>query len=244
MEKVWLYGLVAGVFPAIFWIIFWMKEDDDDMPEPKVLIIKTFIMGGIAALLALIIQAMIIKFQITKYAESSGVIWFAFIEEFIKFFIIYETALKTRFNNERMDPVLYMIVGALGFAAVENMFYLIDYIHNLEYIKSMIDGSYRFIGSTLVHTISSAFIGIGCSIFYFKKRGLRIITILIGLIMATTMHSIFNFLVTSGNEFYKNIAFYGSWISIVFILIIFEFLRRETRERPRSHIRQSISKKN
>ena len=243
MEKVWLYGLVAGIFPVIFWIIFWMKEDDDDMPEPKILVIKTFILGGLIAFVALAVQAIIIKFQIAKYGVASGVILFAFVEEFLKFFIVYKIALTTRFNNERMDPVLYMIIGALGFAAVENIFYLIDYINDLEYIKSMIDGSYRFIGSTLVHTISSAFIGLGCAAFYFKGRQVRFIALIIGLLAATLMHSIFNFLVTSGNDFYKDIAFYGSWISIVFLLMIFEYLRLETRVRPRSDVRKDIFKK-
>ena len=187
-----------------------MKEDDDDMPEPKMLVAETFIFGGIIALVAVAFEALVIKIQLAKYGTSSGIIIFAFIEEFLKFFIVYKVALKTKFNNERMDPVLYMIIGGLGFAAVENIFYLIDYIHNLQYIKSMIDGSYRFIGSTLVHTISSAFIGLGCAAMYFKRKSIKTITTIIGLIIATTMHSIFNFLVTSGNDLYKHIAFYGS----------------------------------
>jgi RsiW-degrading membrane proteinase PrsW (M82 family) len=187
-----------------------MKEDDDDMPEPKVLIIKTFILGGLVGFVALVIQALIIKIEIAKFGEASGVILFAFVEEFLKFFIIYKAALSTRFNNERMDPVLYMIIGALGFAAVENIFYLIDYINNLEYVKSMIDGSYRFIGSTLVHTISSAFIGISCAFVFFKRRAVKILAIIFGLSVATFMHSLFNFLVSSQDEFLKNIAFYGS----------------------------------
>jgi hypothetical protein len=54
------------------------------------------------------------------------------------------------------------------------------------------------------------------------------------------MHSLFNFLVTSQDDFLKDIAFYGSWISIVLILVAFEFLRRETRIRPRSNIRKKI----
>jgi RsiW-degrading membrane proteinase PrsW (M82 family) len=93
---------------------------------------------------------------------------------------------------------------------VENIFYLIDYINNLEYVKSMIDGSYRFIGSTLVHTISSAFIGLGCALVYFKRKSVRFMALLIGLLIATIMHSLFNFLVTSQDDFLKDIAFYGS----------------------------------
>lgn len=242
MEKTWLYALVAGIFPAIFWIIFWMREDDDDMPEPRTLIIETFIFGGLIGFVASGTETLINYLDIVKYETIAGIILFAFIEEFLKFFIVYKTALQTRFNNERMDPVLYMIVGGLGFAAMENIFYLIDYIHNFEYIKSMIDGGYRFIGSTLLHTISSAFIGIGCAVFYFKKWNIKIVAVLIGLIIATIMHSLFNFLVMSGNDLYKDIAFYGSWSSIVILLVIFEILRRETRIRPRSDIRKKNGK--
>jgi RsiW-degrading membrane proteinase PrsW (M82 family) len=53
-----------------------------------------------------------------------------------------------------------MITGALGFAAIENMYYIIDYIHNYKYLQSLVDGGYRFIGATLLHIITSAAIGI------------------------------------------------------------------------------------
>ena len=243
MDKMWIHILIIGLLPAFFWVFFWLREDKDSDPEPTKLIVKTFIAGGVAAFLALIIQAMIIQFQLYKNGEVSGVFAFAFVEEILKFFVIYEFALKSRFNNERMDPVLYMIIGAIGFSAVENIFYLFDYIHNSEYIKSMIDGSYRFVGSTLVHTISSAFIGLGCAAMFFKPKIYRFFTILIGLTVSILAHSIFNFLVSSGDEFYKNLAFYLSWVSIVILLVIFEYLRRDQRIRPRSSVRHLFYKK-
>jgi len=187
-----------------------MREDRDSVPEPKILVLKTFLAGAIVAFIALAFQALIVKFDIAKYGSDLGIILFAFIEEFFKFFVVYKIALKTNFNNERMDPVLYMIVGALGFSAAENIFYLIDYINDSMYIQSMIDGSYRFIGATLLHTISSAFIGITCSMFFFKQSRIRVFFVFLGLAIATVMHAIFNFLVVSGDEFYKNVAFYGS----------------------------------
>ncbi len=237
MEKVWLYASVAGILPALFWILFWMREDKETIPEPKILVIKTFIFGGVAAILSLAFEALIIQLEILKFGSENGVIIFAFIEEFLKFFIVYHIALKTNFNNERTDPVLYMIIGALGFAAVENIAYLIDYINNSLYIKSMIDGSYRFIGSTLLHTISSAFIGIVCALLFFKNTKLKLFFTLISLAIATIMHALFNFLVSSQNKFYENIAFYGSWISVVILLLIFEYLRRDWRVRPRTLVR-------
>jgi RsiW-degrading membrane proteinase PrsW (M82 family) len=187
-----------------------MREDQDTIPEPKILVAKTFIFGGIISLAALAIEALIIKLEILKYGTDSGIIAFAFVEEFLKFFAVYHIALMTKFNNERTDPVLYLIVGALGFSAVENIFYLIDYIHDSLYIKSMIDGAYRFIGATLIHTISSAFIGVTCAIFFFKTTKIRLFFVILSLFIATILHSIFNFFVRSGNEFYEDLAFYGS----------------------------------
>ena len=240
MDKTIFYALVAGLTPAIFWIYFWMQEDNDDLPEPKSLIAATFVFGGLAALISLAIQAFLINTHILVNKTEITIITFAFIEESLKFLAVYKIALATKFNNERMDPVLYMIIGALGFAAVENIFYLIDYIHDLKYIQSLIDGGYRFVGSTIVHIISSGFVGLGCAILYFKKRNIKIISLLLASLVAIVMHSLFNFFVNSGSKFYNNIAFYSSWAVVVILLLIFEFLRHDMRVRPRSNIRHQL----
>ena len=44
-----IYALVLGVFPALVWLFFWLKEDSYH-PEPLGRIIKTFLGGALAVL--------------------------------------------------------------------------------------------------------------------------------------------------------------------------------------------------
>jgi RsiW-degrading membrane proteinase PrsW (M82 family) len=103
-----------------------------------------------------------------------------------------------------------MIIGALGFTLVENFYYIIDSLQNFEYLDSLIRSSYRFLGASLLHVITSAIIGICISVVFFKNKKIRMTMAFIGLMIATGIHTLFNVLVLSGNEFYENMAFYGS----------------------------------
>ena len=120
-----------------------MREDGHNK-EPKSLIAKTFIFGILSGLGAVVLENIIALFSLS---DDIQVVSYAFIEEFVKLFAVFLAALGTVWNNEREDPMIYMITGALGFAGIENMFYIIDYINNHQYIQSLIDGGYRFIGS-------------------------------------------------------------------------------------------------
>jgi len=220
MEKVWLYAAIGGFFPIIFWLFFWFREDLKD-PEPKWLIAKTFLFGIAAAFISLLVEAFIHTLHLNNIDQT---IAFSFAEEFLKFLAVFAAALGTVWVNEREDPMLYMITGALGFAAVENTFYIIDYLDKSEYIRSLIDGGYRFIGATLLHTITSAIIGIFISVVFFQSWTTRILSSLLGLLVATGIHTVFNLMVNSTNIFYKSTAFWTAWIGIVILLFIFQII--------------------
>lgn len=207
-----------------------MKEDTYD-PEPKKLIAKTFIFGILAAFLALITQAFFSKFLSIQLPFYLKTILLALIEEVFKYSVVLLVVVKSIDFNERIDPLIYMIVAALGFVAIENMFYIIDYINNLEYLRSLLNGSQRFVGATLIHVVSSAVVGIFMAFVFFQKKIIRRVAGLIGLLFATAFHAAFNFLIISGNSSYEKIAFYASWLLIVIVLIFFEFFNRDKKIR-------------
>ena len=199
-----IFILISISLPILIWLFFWIRENKDNNPEPKNFILKTFIIGNITALLSLFIQGLLLKYGIVYKNDDSGLFLFALIEEVVKFTLIYFIILNnSKYIDEREDPMFYMIIGALGFATVENFLFLFDYFINYDFIKSMIVGSYRFIGATMVHFISSAFVGFGYSLTFFKKKTYRNIVIIITLVIASLMHWLFNFLVTSEKIFYR-----------------------------------------
>lgn len=174
-----LFYAGAGILPAIFWLIFFLVEDRRK-PEPKWMISLTFIFGAIGALVALYLQLFInlyTQFHIDNPTAMSLLI-FAAIEEVTKFLFVYFFIRKNRFFDEPVDGMIYMITGAMGFAAFENVLYMISYAQN-GFLELTI---YRFIGAILLHALASGFIG-----YYWIRRKL-----FLGIAVAIALHWGFN----------------------------------------------------
>lgn len=229
MDNIWIYASVGSFFPIIFWIFFW-KRQDLNQPEPIRLIIKTFLFGILSVFFALMLQ------QIFNSFLEDGILkitLFSFIEELVKFLVVFIAALGTVWNNEKRDPMFYMIIGALGFTTIENFYYILNFLQNSELLSSLIESSYRFLGASLLHVITSATVGLFISFAFFKRKQIRILMAILGLVLATAIHTLFNFLALSGSETYEKIALYGSWFLIVLLLVIFQIFDKKEKYRIR-----------
>ena len=51
--KTLLYAIVGGALPAVFWLWFWLRQEDDEQKEPKILIAATFILGAVTVIVAI-----------------------------------------------------------------------------------------------------------------------------------------------------------------------------------------------
>jgi RsiW-degrading membrane proteinase PrsW (M82 family) len=120
---------------------------------------------------------------------------------------------------------MYFIATALGFAAFENVLYLIKPLSVNDSIVGMLTGNLRFLGSTLLHAISSAMIGTALGLSFYIKR-YRATYFLIGIICAVVLHSIFNFFIMkgSGENFLSVFGFL--WVVAIINILIFEKLKR------------------
>lgn len=217
-------GLLLGFAPSLVWLAFFLKEDAH--PEPKKMIAKAYIFGGLSVFVALALELFFhpylqnIIITLPRLIEDNISIFvvFGFIEEIVKFSFVYLLVRKSPYFDEPIDAMVYMITGALGFAAAENIFLVFSGQSDL---FSMI--LLRFIGATLLHALSSAIIG------HYWARGIkfRMETKLIfaGIILASIFHIFFNFLVFKFN----NLLIYPTAFLILlgfFVLYDFEELRK------------------
>jgi len=177
--------LIAGFLPALAWLIFFSLEDRLH-PEPKRMVAKVFIVGILSAAAAALIQILLQKFVLMKLEISDlnpiSLISLSFIEEFIKFAAVYFTIKGSRFFDEPVDAMIYMITGALGFAAIENSLFLFQRAPQIVLEIIVI----RSVGATLLHALASGFVG-----FYWAHRKL-----ILGLTIATLLHGLFNYLIS------------------------------------------------
>jgi RsiW-degrading membrane proteinase PrsW (M82 family) len=220
--KALLFAIISGAIPAIFWLWFWLKEEDEDDREPRGLIVISFILGALTVFVAVWLEKSTLPY--IKDNNTQVVVWAA-IEEMLKFLGVALIVFGSSNVDKPIDYPMYFIATALGFAALENVLYLLNPFNVSGTVVGMLTGNLRFLGSTLLHAISSAMIGsaIGLS-FYLRKY--RVVYLFAGILCAITLHSVFNFFIMkgSGENFLSVFGFL--WVVTIINILIFEKLKR------------------
>jgi RsiW-degrading membrane proteinase PrsW (M82 family) len=215
------YAVLAGILPPLIWLYFLLREDKR-CPEPRALIFLAFIIGMIAV-------PLVIPFE--SFASNhlpSGlpvIVAWAISEESIKYIVAAVFILWRRSVDESIDLVIYMITVALGFAALENTFFLIAPFAHGDIANGFITDNLRFVGSTLLHVIASSAIGFALAFTYKKSIPTRIFGATIGLILAVALHTAFNFFIITENGTQTTIAFFVVWTGVVVFFALFEILK-------------------
>ena len=220
--KILVLAFLGGLIPSLLWLWFWLREDDKH-PEPKSILTVVFIMGMLAVIVVLPIQ----KFIQTNVSSSNlEIILWASVEEILKYLAVLTVLYKTNLAEEPIDWPIYLVTAALGFAALENTLFLLKLFPISGATVALLTGQLRFLGSTLLHTISSGMIGIAIGLSFFMKEWKKEWFLLVGFTIAITLHSTFNFFIISGSgsNFLRILAFL--WVVTIIVMLLFEKVRR------------------
>ncbi len=227
--------MLGGFLPSLLWLHFYLRKDLH--PEPKRRLIETFMLGMLLAPLAIAAQWLFAYVGAwlapgADIANSSVFFfWAAFSEEVVKLLAVYYLVIHIPEFDEPVDAMIYLITGALGFAAVENI--LVIY-------KNIPDGisltvqilALRTIGATLLHALSSALVGYFLALSWFHEPHRRKL-LWFGIACATLFHFSFNVLLL-------NLPMIAGWLSSSAILlamtIFISILFVKLRERSNSHL--------
>src|SRR3989344_1659864 len=216
---------LGGILPALLWLVFWLLEDRCD-PEPKRYIFYCFLAGMVAVPLVLPVEQ-----QLAHFFSSSPLLFlWASIEELFKFGAAYLAALRFRVFDEPLDGVIYLVTAALGFSAVENVFFLLPPAGDGDLLRTIVTGDLRFIGATLLHTLSSATIGIALALSFYKSVGVRFLTAGAGGILAIALHTVFNFFILGRGSSATFWVFLVIWFGIIAVLLLVERVKRPARD--------------
>jgi RsiW-degrading membrane proteinase PrsW (M82 family) len=152
------------------------------------------------------------------------------IEEFLKLIFTYNICLRRKINDEPIDAAIYMLTAALGFAAVETALFMTEYLSQGKIFDGLITGNFRSIGPMLIHLISSAILGLFIGLAFYKSWLKKLLYLLLGLVVAIILHSLFNFLIIL-NDTTHNTSFFwgaclGTWLLVVVLLIFFEKVKK------------------
>src|SRR3990167_6925471 len=215
-------ALAGGIFPALAWLWFWRREDSAH-PEPRRLIALAFLAGMTAVAVAIPLEKYAATFLASSLATFTA--WPA-IEEIMKYLAARFTVLKRREDDEPIDPVIYMVAVALGFAALENALFLLSPLSGDTATQTILTGNLRFVGATLLHVLSSAVIGVALGLSFYKPKAAKRAYALFGVILAILLHSAFNFFILNTPEAHLLRTFGYVWIGLIALLAVLEYVKR------------------
>lgn len=216
------FSLTGGLLPALLWLWFWLKEDRLH-PEPRGMIMQTFIAGMIAVPLVLPLQRYIDKVYVLVPLTT---FLLAATEESFKWLAAFFAGFETREYDEPIDAVIYMITAALGFAALENVFFLFNSISNISPVQSFINGNLRFVGANLLHVLTSGVIGYFMGLAFGHSWFKKILYFLFGIVLATLLHTTFNLYIMKSNGKSIFVVFSLVWIALVILIAGFEKVKK------------------
>jgi protease PrsW len=190
----YLLLLLATVPPVLFMVfIYWMDRHE---PESLKNIMIALLLGALSTIPALIIQLVLGFIPLFHLPGITGGFFESFLlvapsEEFFKFLVIYLFIRKKPFFDEINDGIVYFGTGAIGFALLENIFYVLENGFGV--------GLLRAFTSIPLHTFCGVIIGYHVGLARFTRQTGSRLLILRGLILATITHALFNTLLSSGN---------------------------------------------
>jgi len=176
-----------GFLPSIIWLLFYLRKDAH--PESNLAILTIFFCGMVSAFAAIFLEIGFKKISpnLLLHVFVGG----ALIEECLKYLVIKFMVLRSSELDEPVDIVLYMIIAALGFAALENILILINYHPFLELPKTLEITTLRFLTATFLHALCSGIIGYFLAISFLNiKKQKKFFWI--GLGIATVLHGFYN----------------------------------------------------
>lgn len=166
------------------------------------MVLKIFLWGALVTLPVFLVQiglaTLLSKSNLPPLATTL-LYWFVVIalsEELFKYLVIRTKVINSPELDEPLDLMLYMVIAALGFAALENILYLFCPVDQISFNslinRTLMISFIRFIGATFLHTLCSATIGYFIAVSLYDQRN-RIFEVAFGIIMATFLHGLYNF---------------------------------------------------
>ncbi len=228
-------ALFLGILPSAIWLAFYLQKDIH--PEPKKWLFLVFLAGmAIAPLVTVVEWQAIIFFNFlnsvspiifsTLFRDIATVfIAIAAIEEFFKYLVVRLAMRKNPVFDEPADAMIYMIVSALGFSAIENIIVMYSYAPNIfaDPALPLMVLALRFIGATFLHTLTSGIIGFYYALSLAKTANTdsgKNLSLIKGFAVAIFLHGLFNYFIVISKE---SVVIYFS----IPLLIILVFISKD-----------------
>jgi len=219
-----MYLLLLALAPALILMMYVYLRDKYEK-EPIVLILKGILLGAI-----IIFPVGLVENYITDFGKSfdkipkaafDGFLVAGATEEAFKYFAVLILIWRNRNFNEKFDGIVYAVCVSLGFATIENLFYVFTN-------HSMQVGWLRAFTAVPGHAIFGVVMGFYFGLARFTSRN-RHILLLKAFILPWLLHGTYDFLLLAGHP-----------VLIVLFIPFLVYLYRLGMKRMRELNKQSV----
>jgi protease PrsW len=197
-----IYLFFLAITPGLLWLFYFLKKDKH--PEPKKMILKVFLLGMLWAPVAVLTEWLFQKTGWQNFLPENitnnpfflflqVLVGIALVEELVKYLVVKFAVMRHPEMDEPMDLLLYMIISALGFATIENIFiFLSPEMFSSGVQTSLALAVFRFVSATFLHALCSGIIGffLALSFCEIKNQGLLFVA---GFATSSLLHGLYNF---------------------------------------------------
>ena len=129
-----LYFILVPALLPVFLIFKYIYGLDKNEREPFGFVLKVLIYGAIFSIPCAVVERFAIGFiqsfygtETLEYAFMENTIGVALVEEFSKFLVLMIFVWKNENFDYRYDGIVYATTASLGFAALENILYVVNF---------------------------------------------------------------------------------------------------------------------
>lgn len=188
--------LLIALAPGFF-LAWYFYHRDKYEPEPKLKIIKIFIIGGLLVIPAGLAEMGLMSLTKVNTNNLYNIFILSFliiapIEELLKYYAVRRWIYDSTEFDEAMDGIVYTVAASLGFATLENVFYVIQF--------GIGTGITRAFSAVPGHALFGGLMGsyIGRAKLRREKETKLIIT---GILLAILCHGLYDLLVLTRSAF-------------------------------------------
>ena len=193
--------LIAIALAPVIVVLIYINKRDKYEKEPRKVLIKAFVFGIVSVIPVFFIETALTNYWHTKYALPSmelnaaaydAFVVAAFTEELFKILVFFIFIWNNKNFNEKFDGIVYAVFISMGFAATENLMYVLS--------SGFTTGLIRAFTAVPAHAIFAVSSGYFLAFAKFKPKG-KIIYLFLALAVPVLLHGIYDFILLSKNDF-------------------------------------------
>ena len=204
----WLALLIAAIAPGVALLAYFYLKDLYDA-EPVRMVIRLFMFGVL-----LVFPTMVLQRTLVLAAGDSPVLFSfgitGFIEEFVKWFVLYYAIFKQTVFDEPYDGIVYATAVSLGYATLENVIYAL--LNPFSFSALL----FRAFLPVSAHALFAVIMGYYLGKAKFEGAGKRKLHLALSLAVPTFWHGLFDFILLQTSQ---------HWVWLIVPLMVYLWTR-------------------